>query len=73
MIKVNEWKNSDTNPKTYKISAFADTKAEVQSATFPDDYIGLPADAEAIEMESDIMTADGDFAFMKSNGQWNWI
>ena len=72
MIVVNEWKNSDANPTTYKISAFADTKAEVSSATFAD-YIGLPSDVTDIEIESDIMTADGDFAFMKSNGQWNWL
>ena len=72
MIKVNEWKNSDKNPTTYKISAFADTKAEVQSASFAD-YIGLPSDATAFEMESDIMTAAGEFAFMKSDGTWNWL
>lgn len=72
MIKVNEWKNSDINPTTYKISAFADTKSEVENASFSD-YIGLPEDVTAIELESDIMTADGDFAFMKSNGNWNWL
>ena len=72
MIVVSEWKNSDANPTTYKISAFADTKAEVSSATLAD-YIGLPSDATELEIESDIITADGDFAFMKSNGQWNWL
>lgn len=72
MIKVDEWSNTDSNPKTYKISAFADTKAEVTSASLSD-YKGLPSDAEAIEMGSDIMTASGEMAFMKSTGQWNWV
>ena len=72
MIVVNEWKNSDAKPTTYKISAFADTKSEIATATFAD-YIGLPSDATKIEIESDIMTANGEFAFMKSNGQWNWL
>ena len=72
MITVSEWINSDAKPTTYKISAFADTKAEVQSATLSD-FIGLPEDATKIEMESDVITAYGDFAFMKSDGQWNWL
>lgn len=72
MIRVTEWINSDAKPTTYKISAFADTKSEVQTANLSD-YIGLPEDATEIEMESDVMTASGDFAFMKSNGQWNWL
>ena len=72
MIRVTEWINSDAKPTTYKISAFADTKTEVQTASLSD-YIGLPEDATEIEMESDIITADGDFAFMKSNGNWNLL
>ena len=72
MIRVDEFKQTDTNPKTYKISAFADTKAEVQSADFSD-YVGLPSDAEGIEMGSDVMTAAGEMAFMKSDGNWNWL
>lgn len=71
MIRVEEYKNSDGDLKTYKISAFADTKAEVQSAELSD-YIGLPSDAEGIEMGSDIMTAAGEIAFMQSNGSWHW-
>ena len=72
MIRVTEWINSDAKPTTYKISAFADTKTEVQTASLSD-YIGLPEDVTEIEMESDIITADGDFAFMKSNGNWNLL
>ena len=72
MIRVDEFKQTDTNPKTYKISAFADTKAEVQSASYSD-YVGLPSDVEGIEMGSDVMTAAGEMAFMKSDGTWNWV
>lgn len=71
MIRVEEFKATDIDPKTYKISAFSDTKAEVQSASLSD-YVGLPADATGIEMGSDIMTASGELAFMQSNGTWKW-
>ena len=72
MIRVEEVIDTDDKLKTYKISAFADTKSEVQSAGLSD-YVGLPSDATGLELGSDVITADGDFAFMKSNGQWNWI
>ena len=68
MIKVTDLKNTDEKSNTFLISAFADTKAEVATGTF----IGLPEGAE-IEMGSDIMTADGEMAFMKSDGTWNWL
>ena len=68
MIRVTELKNSDTNENSFLISAFADTKAEVATGKF----IGLPENAE-IEMGSDIMTASGEMAFMKSDGNWSWI
>lgn len=71
MIKVEELKNTDDKPTTYLISAFADTKTEVQSATFAD-YKGLPSDVTEIEMGSDVMTASGELAFMQSNGTWKW-
>ena len=68
MIKVTDLKNTDDKLNSYLISAFADTKAEVATGTF----IGLPEDAE-IEIGSDVMTADGEIAFMKSDGTWNWL
>lgn len=71
MIKVEELRNTDEKSTTYLISAFADTKAEVQSAALSD-YKGLPSDAIAIEMGSDVMTASGELAFMQSNGVWKW-
>lgn len=69
MIKVTEVQNTDLDMNSYKISAFADTKEEVTpSATI----VGLPEGA-TIEMGSSLITASGDLAFMKSNGQWNWV
>ena len=68
MIKVTEMKNTDMKSDSFLISAFADTKEEVASGTF----IGLPTGAE-IEMGSNIITASGEMAFMKSDGTWNWL
>ena len=69
MIKVEELINTDSDPNTYKISAFADTKSEVTSVA---EFVGLPEGAK-IEMGSTIMTAAGEMAFMKSNGTWHWV
>lgn len=69
MIKVRNFKNTDANPNTYEISAFADTKSEVTPSA---EFIGLPPNAE-IEMGSSIMTANGELAFMQSDGTWNWL
>lgn len=69
MIKITNIKNTDANSDSYLISAFADTKDEVVSGAV---IIGLPEDAE-IEMGSSVVTADGDVAFMKSDGTWNWV
>jgi hypothetical protein len=72
MIKVRYWENTDGNKKTYFIDAVADTQAEVDSAEL-DDYVGLPKDAEGLELCSSIMTTEGHMAFMQSNGIWNWV
>ena len=71
MIKVVECTNTDKNFHTYKIVAFSDTKAEVDTTPL-DEYIGLPSNA-TIEMSSILITADGDVAFMKSDNEWNWV
>ena len=69
MIRVREMKNTDADLNTYLIDAVADTKSEVvPGATF----VGLPDGAE-IEMGSDVMTAKGEMAFMKSDGTWSWV
>lgn len=67
MIKVTDISTTDKE-NVYLISAFADTKSEVATGTF----IGLPTGAE-IAQSSDIMTAAGEMAFMKSDGTWNWV
>lgn len=72
MIKVEEYKNTDGDLHTYKISASADTRAEVEVASL-EDYVGLPADARRLELMSDIMTTEGEMAFMRSDGNWNWL
>ncbi len=69
MIKVTNLTNTDSDENTFKISAFADTKAEVTDSA---EFVGLPADAK-IEMGSSVMTASGELAFMKSDGTWNWV
>ena len=69
MIIVQSLVNSDSDPNSYKIKAFADTKAEVT----PDaEFVGLPEGAN-IEPSSTVMTASGELAFRKSTGEWNWI
>ena len=69
MIKVTAMTNTDQNENSYKVSLFADTKAEMSGTPT---IIGLPSDA-AIEMGSVCMTASGEVAFMKSDGTWNWL
>ena len=69
MIKVQSLENTDANDNSYKVKLFADTKDEVTSGA---EIIGLPQGA-TIEMGSTVVTADADVAFMKSNGEWNWI
>lgn len=71
MIKVQECINTDVNFHTYKIVAFADTKDEVDTTPLAD-YVGMPKNA-TVEMGSMLYTADVDVAFMKSDGEWNWI
>ena len=68
MIIVQEVKNTDSNPNSYKVSLFADTKAEVGVSPI----VGLPENA-TIEIGSTVMTASGELAFMKSDGTWNWV
>ncbi len=68
MIKVQTLENTDANTNDYYVSAFADTKAEVVNG---DPFIGLPEGAR-IEMGSQVLTASGELAFMKSDGTWKW-
>ncbi len=72
MIRVEEYRNTDGDLHSYKISASADTKSEVENASLKD-YIGLPKDAKRLELMSDVMTTEGHLAFMRSDGTWNWV
>lgn len=55
--------------KTADVSLFSDTKSEVTSSA---EIKGLPA-GYVIAQGSNVITADGDVAFMKSDGTWNWV
>lgn len=68
MVKVTSIARSTVDSNAYQVSLFADTKAEVATATF----VGLPEGA-TIEMGSSVLTASGEVAFMKSDGTWNWL
>ena len=71
MMKVKQIQNTDADNRTVLVSIFADTKDEV--ATTPtDDIVGFPK-GMGIEFGSSVVTADADIAFMKSDGNWNWI
>ena len=69
MIKCQSMENTDTNENSFKVKLFADTKDEVTEGA---EIVGFPEGA-TIEMGSSVVTADGDIAFRKSDGTWNWI
>ena len=52
-----------------EITAFADAKAEVVEGM---SIVGMPYGITP-SMGSSVITADGDVAFLKSDGTWNWI
>lgn len=68
MIKVVSIENTDGDNNSYKVSLFSDTREEVVPGA---EIIGMPEGA-TIEMGSDVFTSDGQIAFMKSDGNWNW-
>lgn len=67
MIKLDGELKLNPITKTAKGDWFADTKAEVATATFSE----VPA-GYSIEAGSSIITASKELAFMKSNGSWDW-
>lgn len=69
MIKCKKMENTDSNENSFTVSLFADTKEEVVPGA---EIVGFPANA-TMEIGSTCMTAEGNFAFMKSDGIWNWI
>ncbi|MBR4377365.1 MAG: hypothetical protein IKP50_00545 [Bacilli bacterium] len=68
MIKVMSIENNDLNTNDYLVSLFADTKAEVEAGG---EIVGLPQNA-GIEFGSKVITADGQLAYMQSDGNWKW-
>jgi len=68
MVKVLSF-NKVTYPGNYYMSLFADTKTEV----VPGMHIEDVPDGYVIEAGSTVVTADGELAFMKSDGTWNWV
>ena len=67
MIKV---LNIDVNDltKSCMVSLFADAKTDLSNSDIP-----MVPEGYDVEFGSSCLTADGDLAFMKSNGTWNWI
>lgn len=55
--------------KDYIIQAFADAKEDVDESMVIE---RMPSDWEP-QAGSSIITADGDVAFLKSDGTWNWV
>ena len=59
------------NTGTMKIVAnlYADAKEDVTDSM---EVIGIP-NGYTLDVESSVMTANGEVAFMKSDGTWNWL
>lgn len=68
MIRCDSMK--DMGDGTFRVELFSDTKEEVTDT--PTDVVGMP-DGTKIAMESTVLTANGEVAFMKSTGEWNWL
>lgn len=70
MVRVDGNIIKDSLAKEAKYSFFADTKTEVT-----DDMTGAVGllDGFSIQQGSTVITAEGDFAFRKSDGTWNWL
>ena len=68
MIKLEDVK-IDNVRKEMRVSLFADTKTEVVNDPEFDERIP----GYKIAMGSDVLTATGDIAFMRSDGGWSWL
>lgn len=69
MVKVKGNISLNPNTKEAEVSLFSDTKNEVTSQMEVPD---IP-EGYTIAAGSSVLTADGDMAFMKSDGNWNWL
>jgi hypothetical protein len=65
ILKVNQYGHKD-GKQTLLAELFADSKTDDLT-----NIVGLGKDEELM-MGSLVLTADGDLAFLKSDGTWNW-
>lgn len=72
MVRVDGEPIVNRDTKEAKYSFFADTKDEVVDNMTQANTKGLLAGLE-IQQGSTMITAEGDFAFRKSDGSWNWL
>ena len=70
MIKVDGKPEVNQDKKEAKYNFFADTKTEVTDAMTG--AVGL-LPGLSIAQGSTVVTASAEFAFMKSDGSWNWV
>lgn len=70
MIKVDGKPEINYDAKEAKYSFFADAKSEVTDAMTG--AVGM-LPGLSIAQGSTVITADAEFAFMKSDGSWNWV
>lgn len=66
MLSVSEIKISPDSTKA-KVQLFADAKTDVTTEAVAE-VVG-----REVQMGSSVITADGDIAFLKSDGTWNWV
>lgn len=75
MVRVDNIETSYGNVQ--KVNLFADSKSDISSVdpvTGETDMeiVGLVPNTK-ITMGSMVITAEGDAAFLKSDGTWNWV
>ena len=70
MIKVDGKPEVNHDTQEAKYSFFADTKSEVTDVMTG--AVGM-LPGLSIAQGSTVITASAEFAFMKSDGSWNWI
>lgn len=68
MVKVSGKPEYDSSTKTVKASLFADSKDEVVDGM---SVIGLDS-SYTLAAGSSCITADKEFAFLDSEGEWHW-
>lgn len=75
MVRVDNVETSYGNVQ--KVNLFADDKSEIKSVNMETGatemaIIGMNPNVK-LTMGSMVITAEGDAAFLKSDGTWNWV